>query len=160
MLISLMLLIFLFWASGKSLMLLPSQTKKHCWHYVNIDSRWHEWLSGRYEVHRKAGNLMAQLNSWHLPYTLSMSSISWASRSDGHSIQQKRRWLGKCMRHKYDCKSFVWEAMELRDVLKWRLSREVGSAQLGLMWNARVIKCCHRIMVFQWHVNVETFVGN
>ena len=64
------------------------------------------------------------------------------------------------MRHKHDCKSFVWEVMELREALKWRLSREVGSAQLRLMGNTRVIKCCHRIMVSHWHINVDTFVGN
>lgn len=38
--------------------------------------------------------------------------------------------------------------------------RDVGSAQLGLMGNTRVIKCCHRRMLSHWQVNVETFVGN
>lgn len=40
--------------------------------------------------------------------------------------------------------------MEPRQVPEWTLSGAVESAQLGLVGNSRIIKCCHRIMVSHW----------
>lgn len=84
-----------------------------------------------------------------------MSSVSWASRSDERSFQQKKKVNRRVHETQIGLQVFCVGRNGTERYPEVEAVKRVSTVTVN--GETRVIKCCHRIMVSRWHINVETF---